>query len=98
MQISAGYSLPDYGMAGGSSYLDPAGKMQYLTGGGTVEITTTTGIDGSTLYSFNGTDLGTTDVTGATGSGSFNIMFVSFLEVKGTVDYAPCTLYAAWLW
>jgi len=29
MQISAGYSLPDYGMAGGSSYLDPAGKMQH---------------------------------------------------------------------
>ena len=90
MQISAGYSLPDYGMAGGSSYLDPAGKMQYLTGGGTVQITTTTGIDGSTLYSFKGTDLGTTDVTGATGTGSFNIMFVSFLEVKGAVmrDFA----------
>ena len=85
MQISAGYSLPDYGMAGGSSYLDQAGKTQYLTGGGTVEITTVTGIDGSTLYSFKGTDLVTTDVTGATGTGTFNIMFVSFLEVKGTV-------------
>ena len=29
MQISGGYSLPDYGMAGGTSYLDDAGKMQY---------------------------------------------------------------------
>ena len=89
MQISAGYSIPDYGMAGGSSYLDGA-KTQYLTGGGTVEITTVTGIDGSTLYSFKGTDLGTTDVTGATGTGAFNIMFVSFIEVKGTVmrDFA----------
>ena len=84
MQISAGYSLPDYGMAGGTSYLDDAGKMQYLTGG-TIEITTVTGIDGSTLYSFKGTGLNTIDVAGATGSGSFNIMFVSILEVKGSV-------------
>ena len=84
MQISAGYSLPDYGMAGGTAYLDDAGKMQYLTGG-TVEITTATGIDGSTLYSFKGTSLNTIDITGATGSGSFNIMFVSVLEVKGSV-------------
>ena len=85
MQISAGYSIPDYGMAGGSSFVDAAGATQYLTGGGTVEITTATGIDGSTLYSFKGTGLGTTDAAGATGSGSFNIMFVSFIEVKGTV-------------
>ena len=85
MQISAGYSLPDYGMAGGSSFVDAAGATQYLTGGGTVEITTATGIDGSTLYSFKGTGVGTTDITGATGSGSFNIMFVSFVDVKGTI-------------
>lgn len=85
MQISAGYSMPDYGMAGGSSFVDAAGATQYLTGGGTVEITTATGIDGSTLYSFKGTGLGTTDITGATGSGSFNIMFVSFVDVKGTI-------------
>lgn len=84
MQISAGYSLPEYGMAGGSSYQEQGAKMQYLTGGGTVEITTVTGIDGSTLYSFKGTNLGVTDVTGATNNGSFNIMFVSFIEVKGT--------------
>lgn len=84
MQISAGYSIPDYGMAGGTAYLDDAGKMQYLTGG-TVEITTATGIDGSTLYSFKGTSLNTIDITGATGSGSFNIMFVSIFEVKGSV-------------
>ena len=84
MQISAGYSLPDYGMAGGTAYMDEAGKMQYLTGGN-VEITTATGIDGSTLYSFKGTGLNTIDITGATGSGSFNIMFVSYVEVKGTV-------------
>ncbi len=84
MQISAGYSLPDYGMAGGTAYQDAAGKMQYLTGG-TVEITTATGIDGSTLYSFKGTGLATIDVAGTVGSGAFNIMFVSFLDVKGTV-------------
>ena len=84
MQISAGYSVPDYGMAGGTAYLDDAGKMQYLTGGN-VEITTATGIDGSTLYSFKGTGLATIDAAGTTGSGAFNIMFVSFLDVRGTV-------------
>lgn len=31
MQISAGYSLPDYGMAGGSSFVDAAGATQYLS-------------------------------------------------------------------
>jgi len=76
MQISAGYSLPDYGMAGGTAYMDDAGKMQYLTGG-TVEITTATGIDGSTLYSFKGTSLATIDIAGTAGSGSFNLMYVS---------------------
>ena len=80
MQISAGYSMPDYGMAGGSSFVDAAGATQYLTGGGTVEITTATGIDGSTLYSFKGTGLGTTDITGATSSGSFNFMFISLVK------------------
>ena len=84
MQISAGYSLPDYGMAGGTSYMDAAGNMQYLTGG-KVEITTATGIDGSTLYSFKGTDLNNVDITGAASSGSFNITYVSYIEVKGSI-------------
>jgi enterochelin esterase-like enzyme len=85
MQISAGYSLPEYGMAGGSSYLDASGNMQYVTGG-TVEITTATGIDGSTLYSLKGTGLSSIDAAGNnTTNGSFNIMFVSYLEIKGKV-------------
>ena len=84
MQISAGYSLPEYYMAGGSSYVDAAGNTQYLTGGN-VEITTAEGIDGSTLYTFKGTGLQTIDAAGATGTGSFSIMFVSFIEVKGSV-------------
>ena len=85
MQISGGYSLPDYNMAGGTSYMDDSGKMQYLLAG-TVEITTATGIDGSTLYSFKGTGLSTIDAAGGTGTGgAFNIMFVSVLDVKGTV-------------
>jgi hypothetical protein len=79
MQISAGYSLPDYGMAGGTCYLNDAGSMQYLTGG-TVEITTAQSAEGETLYSFKGTGLETIDVTGATGSGAFNIMFVSLAK------------------
>lgn len=85
MQISGGYSLPEYGMAGGSGYMDDNGQMQYLLGG-TVEITTATGIDGSTLYSMKGSGLSIIDAAGtSTTGGSFNIMFVSFLEVKGVV-------------
>ena len=80
MQISAGYSLPDYGMAGGSCYVDASGTTQYLTGGGTVEITTAQSGEGETLFSFKGTGVGTTDITGATGSGSFNFMFISLVK------------------
>lgn len=84
-QVDAGYSVPEYGMAGGSSYMDDNGKMQYIVGG-TIEITTTMGIDGNTLYSFKGTGMSTVDAAGATTEGgSFNIMFVSYLEVKGSV-------------
>ena len=79
MQISAGYSIPDYGMAGGTCYMDDAGKMQYLTGG-TVEITTAQSAEGETLYSFKGTGLETIDAAGTTGSGAFNLMFISLVE------------------
>jgi len=84
-RLDAGYSVPDYGMAGGSCYMDDNGNMQYIVGG-TVEITTVTGIDGSPLYSFKGIDMYSVDIAGAEHTGgSFNIMYVSFLEVKGTV-------------
>ena len=79
MQISAGYSLPDYGMAGGTYFIDDAGKAQYLTGG-TVEITTAQSGEGETLYTFKGTSLETIDAAGTTGSGSFNLMFISLAE------------------
>ena len=85
LRVDAGYSMPEYGMAGGSCYMDDNGNMQYIAGG-TVEITTVTGIDGNPLYSFKGTDMYSVDLAGAEHTGgSFNIMFVSFLEVKGTV-------------
>lgn len=84
-QVDAGYSVPEYGMAGGSSYMDDNGNMQYIVGG-TIEISTVMGIDGNTLYSFKGTGMSTVDIAGATTEGgSFNIMFVSFLEVKGSI-------------
>ena len=79
MQISAGYSIPDYGMAGGTSYLDNGGTMQYLTGG-SVEITTAKSAEGETLYSFKGTGLETIDAAGTTGSGAFNFMFISLVK------------------
>ena len=79
MQISAGFSVPDYGMAGGTSYLDDSGKMQYLTGGA-VEITTAKSADGETLFSFKGTGLATIDAAGTTGSGAFNFMFISLAK------------------
>ena len=84
-RVDAGYSLPEYGMAGGSSYMDDNGAMQYVAGG-TIEITTVMGIDGNTLYSFKGTGMTTVDAAGAEHTGgSFNIMFVSFLEIKGII-------------
>lgn len=77
MQISAGYSLPEYSMAGGSGYMDASGNMQYLVGG-SIELTTVTGIDGSTLYTFKGAGLSIIDVAGNTATnGALNIMFVS---------------------
>lgn len=79
MQISAGFSVPDYGMAGGTSYLDDSGKMQYLTGGA-VEITTAKSAEGETLFSFKGTGLATIDAAGTTGSGAFNFMFISLAK------------------
>ena len=79
MQISAGYSVPDYGMAGGTSYLDNGGTMQYLTGG-SVEITTAKSAEGETLFSFKGTGLETIDAAGTTGSGTFNFMFISLVK------------------
>lgn len=79
MQISAGFSVPDYGMAGGTSYLDDSGKMQYLTGGA-VEITTAKSAEGETLFSFKGTGLETIDAAGTTGSGAFNFMFISLAK------------------
>ena len=85
MLIDAGYSIPEYGMAGGSCFMDDNGNMQYIVGGGPIEITTVTGIDGSTLYSFKGTDISTVDIAGTSGTGSFNIPYVSYLEVKGMV-------------
>lgn len=79
MQISAGYSMPDYGMAGGTYYVDDAGKAQYLTGG-TVEITTAKSAEGEVLYTFKGTGLETIDAAGTTGSGSFSLMFISLAK------------------
>ena len=79
MQINGGFSMPEYNMAGGTCYVDIAGNTQYLLSG-TVEITTATGIDGNTLYSFKGTGLSTVDLAGNTGTGAVNIMFVSHLE------------------
>ena len=79
MQISAGFSIPDYGMAGGTSYLDNGGTMQYLTGG-SVEITTAKSAEGETLFSFKGTGLETIDAAGTTGSGTFNFMFISLVK------------------
>lgn len=79
LQISAGYSVPDYGMAGGTYFIDDAGKAQYLTGG-TVEITTALSGEGETLYTFKGTSLETIDAAGTTGSGAFNFMFISLVK------------------
>lgn len=84
-RVDAGYSVPDYGMAGGSSYMDDSGNMQYIIGG-TIEISTATGIDGNPLYSFKGTDIRSVDIAGAEHTdNSFNLLYTSLIELKGTV-------------
>lgn len=77
-----GWVVPDYGMAGGSYYVDSDGTKQYITGG-TVTVSAVEGINGDILYSFSGTGLTTSKSTGETGTGSFNIKFATLLQSTG---------------
>ncbi|WP_163308359.1 hypothetical protein [Dysgonomonas sp. 521] len=72
--IDSGWAYPDWGMAGGSYYVDSKGTNQYLTGG-TIIISVVQGIDGDLLYSYSGAGLQTITATGETGTGAINIRF-----------------------
>ncbi len=73
-----GWVYPDYGMAGGSYYVDANGMVQYITSG-KITITTAKASDGATLYSISGANLGTTTADGntVTTTGAFNVKFIS---------------------
>ncbi len=78
--IGNGYCFPQWGVAGGSYYVDDAGNKQYLASG-KITITTAKDSEGNDLYSFSASDLGTTDAAGNAGTGgSFNIKFASLLN------------------
>lgn len=81
--IDNGWLVPDYGMAGGAYVVSANGEKQYITGG-KITLESTEGIDGSTLYSFSGSDLDFATMTGASGKTSLNIKYCSFLEKCGT--------------
>ena len=75
-----GYAMPDYGVFGGSYFVDDAGNQQYISSG-TIVIETAKDADGMSLFTFSGSDLGTVDATGAEGTGKFTVKFAS-LEVQ----------------
>ena len=76
--IDNGWLVPEYGMAGGA-FVVANGVKQYITGGKIV-IESAKGSDGNALYSFSGSDLDFTSVTGATGKTSFSIKYSSYEE------------------
>lgn len=75
-----GYAMPDYGVFGGSYFVDDAGKQQYISSG-TIVIETAKDSEGMKLFTFSGSDLGTVDATGAEGTGKFTVKFAS-MEVQ----------------
>ncbi|MDL2305726.1 esterase family protein [Bacteroides sp. OttesenSCG-928-D19] len=78
-----GWVVPDYGMAGGSFYVDDNGVNLYITGG-SVTISAVEGIEGDLLYSFSGTGLTTSTAAGVAGTGAFSIKFATLLQSTGT--------------
>lgn len=80
-----GWIVPDYNMAGGSYYVDANGVKQYITSGQIV-VSTTKSSEGTTLYNFSATGLGTTTADGKTTStsGAFSVKFSTYLEATGT--------------
>ncbi len=71
-----GWVFPEWGMAGGSYYVDGQGIKQYITSG-TITVATAEDADGEMLYSFSGSGLGTVTAAGATGTGAFSILFAT---------------------
>lgn len=78
-----GWVVPDYGMAGGSCYVDDGGITRYILSG-KVSIAATMGIEGNMLYSFSGAGLTTSTAAGEAGAGAFNIKFATLLQSTGT--------------
>ena len=75
----AGWTVPQYYMAGGTYYIDANGVSQYATAGNIILIVNEDA-DGNVLFSVSGTSLSTTsaDATQASTMGSVNIKYVSY--------------------
>lgn len=73
-----GWVVPDWGMAGGSYYTDSQGSRQYIISG-KITVAVAESTEGELLYSFSGSELGTTTVAGDLGTGAFNIRFCTLL-------------------
>ncbi|MCD8080246.1 MAG: hypothetical protein LUF04_07495, partial [Bacteroides sp.] len=76
--MDSGWVVPDWGMAGGSYYTDSQGSRQYIISG-KITVAVAESTEGEPLYSFSGSELGTTTVAGDLGTGAFNIRFCTLL-------------------
>ena len=75
-----GYAFPQYGVVGGSYFVDEAGVAQYITAGKII-ISTAKDAEGQDLFSFEGADLDTqSGVDGSAGKGSFKIKFAAIAK------------------
>ncbi len=83
--MDAGWTMPQYGMAGGSYFTDNKGERSYIVAG-KVNMDFVTGIDGSTLVTISGSGVSTMNANGeaATTPGSFSIKFATVIEATGT--------------
>ena len=82
----AGWTVPQYYMAGGTYYVDANGVNQYATAGN-ITLAVDEDADGNTLFSVSGSALSTTtaDATQTSTTGSVSVKYASYNEVKGTV-------------
>lgn len=82
----AGWTVPQYYMAGGTYYVDADGVNQYATAGD-ITLAVDEDADGNVLFSVSGAPLSTTtaDATQTSATGSVNIKYASYSEQKGTV-------------
>lgn len=79
-----GWTVPDWGMAGGTYFVAPDGKKQYITGG-ELAIEFVDGINGEQLINFAGSALPFINADGTPGTTTnVSLKFAEMLTVSGT--------------